>query len=247
MTSLAAPSPLLAVLDSAGEPQALEGGRRLPLDQPDRAWLVEGGAVDIHARQRDGGGMRDFLFQVPAGGLLFGGEAHPDLALMAMAGPDVRLHPLSLPGAGLSTEAARVLAPKVDDWIKGLAAALARAVVPRDRPQRGLAGGERLERAGEQTLVARQGVVWARLELGRGRFVDLVEVFAGGMVPLTQSCWLRPGEDAALRGYSTVALLRAAGWSRRVSSANRLAAQVLAHDFGGRAEREARRLTERAE
>ena len=118
-----------------GSPVAGEGNRPLPLTDPRGVWLLESGKVNVFsvAIKGDGvAGARDFLFEVEAGGLLFGlnPEGPEDeneeekIALLAAGLPGTRLWRVELDvfirRLKLSGGADMFLLP-LERWVKALA------------------------------------------------------------------------------------------------------------------------------
>ena len=190
-----------------GEAFAGGGNRPIRLDDPDEAWYVAEGAVDLFVAQRtDDDSEADFkqLLRRQAGELLFGiapqEGATSTFVAKGLPGSELRRLPL---GALAEPAAAPELVEQVDSWVAGIAATIARGVEPRPRSDISAASADEvLEVAGESVLTTRSGVAWARTTEGSIAFLDDGEPSDEGFVPLTPDAWGR------VYGPAKVALTR---------------------------------------
>ena len=198
-----APGGLGRIALSKGEAFAGGGNRPIELSDPETVWYVVRGAVDVFVAQRSGDeAASDFkqVLRVGAGRLLFGIAPDEDGAgqvcvAKGLPGAELRRVPrAAFAGPG----AAGPLAGQIDAWIVDFAAAIARAVVPRPRPERFLTSGEEVDAAGEGVLATRRGVVWVSSPEQDAAFLGASEASGGdpGFMPVTADAWItlfRPG------------------------------------------------------
>src|SRR5688572_877412 len=127
---------------TAGESlREMAGNRPLPLDDPECAWLVCAGSVDVFAVASlpdQAAGARAHLFRAGEGRLLFGvgpGDG-PNLPnLLAVGLPGSQVAPVSLArlqALGSDPAFAGRVGALLDGWIEGLTAGLARRPAPQN-------------------------------------------------------------------------------------------------------------------
>ena len=212
-----APDSLREIALAHGEPFIGGGNRPIRLSDPETLWYVVKGAMDIFAAQRSADGeASDFrqLLRAGAGRWIFGIANQEDLSTsmyIAKGLPDTELRCVprtALAGPGT----AGLLAEQVDAWITDLAAAIAREVEPRPRPQRFLAAGEEVEAAAENVLSTRRGVVWVSTPVGNAAFLDTGEPTGSGpgFIPVSAGSWIRLFHPCRL-AVTTSAALEARG------------------------------------
>ena len=205
---------------------ALELGERvpcagnLPLDMadPQHAWFIQEGAVDLFLTEwRDGveQSAPQHLMRTDTGRLLLGVEPQVEdttLELIAKGLPGTVLR--RMPVASLDTLRNAELAEQVDAWLTDVSAVLSRGIVDRPRPDLLVEPGKTLE-AQAGTLSARRGVAWvSELPLGSGLFMGLLDVGQDlpdqpsgcSALPLTPSLWLTVTDDVAVSAQSSEAL-----------------------------------------
>lgn len=240
----------------ADEARSLGGGAAVNLDDAERCWIVESGSVDIFALRggEDGrSGVREFLFQVPKGGVLFGGgeRSGAGIRLVAVGWEDSRLTPVDLSAtvAAFDAASAKLLAPALDIWVGGLCEGVARHIALRVPAKSWLGPQDELTVAGEARLAGRKGVVWAHLTAGRVRIADIEEVSAekdAMLVPLSPHLWLKAEGEVSLKGYSTAAFLQSPGWRKRLEAFHGIVLACLVYNFRNLLAKEEERLKERA-
>ncbi len=154
---------------AVGEIVPAAGNRPVILDDPDVAWLVQSGTLDIFVAEHAGGDVASaFKHAVRTGNgrWAFGTTGHDrPLRLIGKGLPDTVL--LRVPVRGLlqlvashpeSDSATASLIDAVDAWIEDLGAAVSREIKPRPRVDRCLPPTGSLEVDG--VLTADRGVVW---------------------------------------------------------------------------------------
>ena len=197
----------------------LAGNAPLVLDSDREVWLVEEGRTEIFAVSRQGAGPRIHLSTVNAGQLLCGfapvaggggfgllAVGHPGTRLRRL--PETRLRELARDPA-----AAADLAARLDGWLAGLFAEIARSAAPKAfeelRP-----GAETLLAEAGRTARAREGVAWVRHVDGSSRLLgeERLALADGDLVPVPEGIWLVSAGEARLASFGTEAVLRDEGF-----------------------------------
>ena len=194
------------------------GNLPVAIDDPEFAWFIESGTVDLFLIERRDGveqSAPQHLLRAVAGRLLPGVAPQDDgtaLLLVAKGLPGTVLR--RIPAAHLAAIRNAELAEQVDAWLLDVSAMLARDVPYRPPPDALLEPGAP---AGAQsgTLAARRGVVWVTgLPPGAGVFMDLIDPADGGedtpdaetALPLTPASWLTLAEERRLVVASSTTL-----------------------------------------
>jgi NHLM bacteriocin system ABC transporter ATP-binding protein len=242
----------LSALADEGTTREVAGNAPLWLDDPDSAWLVRSGPVDVFAvpPPHDGvAGARRHLFRAEVGQLLCGVAGPQDRPrLLAVGGPGsqvVSLRREQLVGLTGRPE----LAALVNGWVRGLTAGVAHGRAP-GKVKR-LEAGKQLElAAGGATSPARR-ILWARHVQGASCFLGKAELplkAEDGFVPLTAASWLVAGaEGARLEVVTTEALLGDPGWGAALDRFHRLVLACVALNLEEAGAAERARLERRAE
>ena len=211
-------------LARAGEAVTLGGSQVLLLDQPEWAYFVAEGHVEVFtATLRDGRplGARQHFITVSAGQLFFGlpGGVVGDAGFLATgkAGTHVR----RLPRADLARRAADArarphLVALVEQWLLALEARLTREVFPRPDCQVRLAPGTPARLAPGQRACGEPGLAWLPPGGGSLLYVDMQPLDERpAAFPLGPRGWVeRPGTESAeleLLPLGTAELLLAGG------------------------------------
>ena len=230
------------LFEARGEPTEAGANTPILLEDPESAWLVTRGRLNVFAvNVVDGApsGPRNYLFTAETGGLLLGVEpewaAEVGLLAVGTVGAEALRLPLSelKAGAGLGSE----MRTLVDDYISCFSA----AVSDRGQPQADVLlseAGERELRPGAR-VSARRDVVWATVREGELCFAaeESLSVRPGdGPFPVAPGAWLvsagastlvvQPGAELAengalwggLRTFQRVSL----EWADRVLEADRV-------------------------
>lgn len=227
----AIPEPL-ARLAARSETVDVAGNRPLTLDGTDACYLVLRGTVDVFLaeRQSDGAaGMRQHLFSVGAGQLLFGidcSESLADIGFMATGLPGTLLASLTVPDM-LIRGGMDVVSP-VEAWVAALSAAITRPMVPRPRSDEAVYPGEGAPAGGRRRVCAAQDVVWCLPDADGALFADVESMEPDGPAfPLTRDSWAALPEGVGLRGRTTVDLLASGELMAALHRFHALAVQVL--------------------
>ncbi len=182
---------------------AFTSAANLPVDigDPDFAWFIESGAVDLFLIESQEGveqSAPQHVLRAGAGRLLPGVAPHHDetsLGLIAKGLPGTVLR--RLPSSRLEAIGSAELAGQVDAWLLDISAMLVRGVAHHPRMDALLESGEG-PAARSGTLAARRGAVWVTgLPPGAGLFMDLIDPAesetdpddAGRALPLTPATW----------------------------------------------------------
>ena len=208
-----APGGLEEIALAQGETFIGGGNRPIRLSGPEAVWYVVEGAVDIFAAQRSADEeASDFrqLLRAGAGRLIFSVADEGDLSTsvyIAKGLPDTELR--CVPRTAFTgPRVAGLLADQVDAWVTDFAAAIAREVAPRPRPERFLAEGEDVEVTSENVLTTRHGVVWVSTPVGNAAFLDTGEPTGDGpgFIPVSVHSWIRLFQPSRLTVTSSAAL-----------------------------------------
>ncbi|MBR0796031.1 NHLP bacteriocin export ABC transporter permease/ATPase subunit [Bradyrhizobium jicamae] len=179
----AAPTPRRAAIDPR---------HPILLDERDQVLEVSAGHVDIFAVETDG--VRHHLLRCEVGQVIL--DLHSacersaiPLRIVAVGGPDAEI--VTVPRSEFATD-------RISGWITRLSTLAARSARPADASE--LIGGETRElHPGERCRGPKRSIVWARIETGSVKVLDLdLELEAGELsVPLTAEIWLEAGEDGS--------------------------------------------------
>ena len=206
------PDVLAGIALARGEAFAGGGNRPVRLSDPETVWYVVRGAVDVFVAQRSGDeAASDYqqLLRVGPGRLLFGIAREEDASEVCIArglpGAELRRVPRA---AFAVPRAAGPLAGQVDSWIVDFAAAIARRMTPRPRPERFLTTGEETGVVSESVLATRRGVVWVSCPAGGAALFGTGEPAGGGagFLPVTADGWISLFRPARLTTASSGAL-----------------------------------------
>ena len=189
--------PLADIALAHGEPFVGGGNRPLLLSDPEMVWYVVSGAVDVFvAEDTEGESPANFrqLLRAGPGRLVFGIGREEGISLSAYIGkglPDTQLRHVPR-SAFTGPEVAEPVAAQVDAWVTDVAAAIARDVVPRPRPERFLSAGDEAGEVSERILSTRRGVVWVSCPRGSAAFLDTGEATADGpgLLPMSVHSWI---------------------------------------------------------
>ncbi|MCY3620125.1 MAG: ATP-binding cassette domain-containing protein [Gammaproteobacteria bacterium] len=201
------------------------GNLPVELDDPDSAWFIDQGAVNLFLVE-----FKDGVEQAPprhllrreSGWLLPGvaadeqdGDEGTTLSLVAKGLPGTLLR--RLPASRLGEVDPAELAEQTDTWLTAITDALSRFVGRIPRPTALAEPGLTLDLAPPCTLSVRRGVVWVpQPPPGASTFMDIVdlaeqaEAGRGGdaVIPLTRTSWLSVFDETTLSGKSTESLAR---------------------------------------
>ena len=201
------------------------GNRPVRFDDPDSAWFIERGTVDLFLVEFADGveqAAPQHLLRRESGRLLPGvtpdGRDDDDkgttLSLVAKGLPGTLLR--RLPASLLSEVHPAELAEQTDTWLTDITDTLSRFASRLPRPT-ALAEPGPIRIEGPCTLSVRRDVVWvSEPPRGASLFMDMVDLAelsgAGGrpeaVIPLTRTSWLTLSDEATVSGKSTEALAR---------------------------------------
>ena len=201
------------------------GNLPVELDDPDNAWFIDRGAVDLFLLEFKDGvehAPPQHLLRCQSGRLLPG--VAPDeqddyqkdttLRLIAKGLPGTLLK--RLPSSLLSEVDPANLAEQTDTWLTAITKGLSRFVSHLPRPT-ALAEPGLTQTLAPCTLSVQRGVVWVSEESGRSTlFMDMIDqaqlAEASGphqaVIPLTRTSWLTLFNEATVSGKSTETLAR---------------------------------------
>ena len=201
------------------------GNLPVELDDPDNAWFIDRGAVDLFLLEFKDGvehAPPQHLLRCQSGRLLPG--VAPDeqddyqkdttLRLIAKGLPGTLLK--RLPSSLLSKVDPANLAEQTDTWLTAITKGLSRFVSHLPRPT-ALAEPGLTQTLAPCTLSVQRGVVWVSEESGRSTlFMDMIDqaqlAEASGphqaVIPLTRTSWLTLFNEATVSGKSTETLAR---------------------------------------
>ena len=209
----------------------------LPVDigDPEFAWFIESGAVDLFLVERQGGveqSAPQHMLRARAGRLLPGTAPQEDVHFAGviakgLPGTTLRRLPVSRLGAIRRTE----LAEQVDAWLMDISAMLVRDVTHHPRTDALLDTGEApMTRHG--TLAVRRGVVWiTELAPHAGLFMGLIDPAQSETgpnasecaLPLTPATWFSLTREVRVSTASSVELAERRTLLPAVNAFNRIA------------------------
>ena len=189
-----APDQLAALAVSLGEAVASAGNRPIGLDDPQIAYFVERGSLDVFLTEyEDGHTTSSFKHVLRAGpNRLVFGVGGDSLIAVAKGLPGCQLRRVRLESL-LRDDIGEALVAQVDAWLAAFAAAVAADIAPRPHPHadRLLSPGERLDAEAGYALIARKEVIWIASE-GHAELFGTEEPDPNGtgLMPLTPESWL---------------------------------------------------------
>ena len=186
---------------SVGEPHRAQANQPKILDEPQAAWFVEKGAIDVfvvkYARGRFQSAFKHLL-RLESGRIAFGAPASDSghsLRLVAKGLPESVLRRIEISTLVEKAERAEgpttaALVTQVDAWIEDFASAVAREVAPRPRVECRLVPGLPVEACGIAS--SEHGVAWLAGGKVDAAFLEVAEPEPGapGLVPVTRDSWL---------------------------------------------------------
>lgn len=190
----------------------------LPLDMgdPQFAWFIDKGAVDLFLVERRDGveqSAPQHLLRADSGRLLPGvapQAGNTTLGLIAKGVPGTVLRRLPIAGLGAIRNAE--LAEQIDEWLMDVSAMLSRDVPQLPRPDVLVEPGQ-TPAARNGTFSAQRGAVWvSELPSGAALFMSLIEPAesrgetSAVAIPLTSDSWLTLMEPAQLSTRSSETL-----------------------------------------
>jgi NHLM bacteriocin system ABC transporter ATP-binding protein len=239
----------------AGTSRAVAGNTPFLIDDPARCVVVLRGEVDLFLVPLEEGrpvGLRQHLFSLGEGGLLFGVDsatALPPAGLLVVGQVGTVVAELDLAtlrGWAAEPALAPCLAGALEDWVNGLSAAMTRPILPRPRLEDMLHPGEARDLPAGRRMGCTRGVAW----LAPGPpalFLDTGEVEPGETLPLAAGAWMERTEPSRLASRDTEAALRDGPAWAGLGTLHRLLLDILPLNLRLAAADEANRLRLRAE
>lgn len=205
-------------LTAQGQIQRRGGNQPLRLDDPNQAWLVREGQIElflVNLAEDRAEGARHHLATVTTGGLLLGiaADGLADFALLAVPHVDTEL--LELPFAVLATESSAAdvipaLAPALEIWLRALSSGMARWATPRPHIDYGLGVAETLAVPADRRCSGQHALAWVRLKPETSIFLDIQDLppTDGELTfPLAPEAWLLASAALELHSRPTAAAL----------------------------------------
>lgn len=218
MTLLGQRSRLASVALADGPATEIGGNQPVRLDDPDSAWFVEQGALDVFlVEQNDDEVVSSprHVLRVMEGGLAFGvAETGVSLIAFGRGLPESKIRRVASQRL-LEEDCAQEVAAQADWWVSQFSTAVASLIEPRPRTDVLLDPGclgEPLEAEAGVVLSARSsGVLWVSAEpLGAIAYLGTERpVQEGtGLVPLNAAAWLTVQGPGRIMGVSSLDLQR---------------------------------------
>lgn len=207
-----------------GRTETRGGNQAILLDDPEQAWCVLQGEVELFlvSRTPDGrDGSRHHLASVGTGGMLLGIEVDEWAGFVLLAVPHVDTELIAWPLELLRTESTAddlrpALGLALEQWLHALSLGMSKWATPRPVVDIGLAVEEPFTVPAHRRCSARHDLIWVRLPATAGVFLDIQELppSAGELIfPLSREAWLLMTTELELCGRSTDAMLRdGAAW-----------------------------------
>ena len=203
--TLNAPDQLAALAVSLGEAVASAGNRPIGLDDPQIAYFVERGSLDVFLTEyEDDHTTSSFkhIVRVDAGRLVFG-VGGDSLIAVAKGLPGCQLRRVRLDSL-LRDDIGEALVAQVDAWLAAFAAAVAPTLNRILVSNRLISPGERLDAEAGCVLTARAQVTWIASE-GHAEFLGTEEPAPNGtgLMPLAPASWLTLSEPVGTTALSS--------------------------------------------
>jgi NHLM bacteriocin system ABC transporter ATP-binding protein len=191
----------------------VEANKPFLLNEPDNAWVVFSGSVDVFAVPVQDGravGARSHIFRGEAGQLLLGMDLDhygKGIGLLVSGMPETRVLKLRL--SRLKSMAGNLeyrapVAVMLEAWATGLLSGLSKEVVPKEHIL--LEAGQETVPRETQVAVPKRGLLWVRPLEGNAHFMGNVELGWDGKecyMPAASFTWLRPVDQTRLHAIST--------------------------------------------
>ncbi|MCE2448137.1 MAG: NHLP bacteriocin export ABC transporter permease/ATPase subunit [Candidatus Latescibacteria bacterium] len=207
------PNRLAALAVSLGETISSAGNRPIHLDDPQIAYFVERGTLDVFLTEREDDRTTSsfkHVLRAGPGRLVFGvGEDARETSLITVGKglPGCQLRRVQLTSL-LQDGADDALASQVDAWLAAFAAAVVADIELHPHPNLLISPGEQVDAEAGCVLMARADVTWIAAE-GNAAFLGTEEPEANdtGLMPLTPESWLTLSKPTSATGLSSQNLL----------------------------------------
>ena len=196
---------LLKLRYKEGKIRVVEGNRPLLLNDPDSAWIVYAGTVDLFSVRMKAGQIastRNHLFRGGVGQLLLGINDHDEsknneeMVLLVSGTPGTTV--LELPKTRLlalaeDIEYEALIVAMLEDWITGLSSGVFTELLP--KTYRLLEAGKTLQDESDAPMIVtpKKGVVWLQMEEGQALLEGeptLALTSIQPLLPLAHFVWL---------------------------------------------------------
>jgi NHLM bacteriocin system ABC transporter ATP-binding protein len=194
-------------IEDAGESVSIAGSQAILLDDPDFAYCVVSGKVEVFTVGLQEGrplGARNHFLTVPAGEAFFGmppDEAQESAFLAtSKSGVDIRrIRREELTAMAGDAQAAKQVARLLDGWLLALSTRLTRDISSRPFTDVTLAPGAAASVGPGKRARPAEGVVWVDADPGRLLYIGLAALSPdeARAFPLTASAWVEPAGDGS--------------------------------------------------
>ncbi|MEM7114702.1 MAG: NHLP bacteriocin export ABC transporter permease/ATPase subunit [Chloroflexota bacterium] len=187
------------------------------LDQPETAWVVYRGKVDIFSVAiADGAaiGTRTHVMRLESGqaffGMSLGNAQHGLLAVGHAETTLIQLRRSSLQKLTISVDFRLAIVEMLDGWVTGLYAGLNQTLMPKaSAVDVAIKPKDKLDLAETAVVSPQRGVVWIRQEGGTLSLIGEQSLtFASGILPLAATAWLQANRATMLQGLTTQQFLQ---------------------------------------
>ncbi len=244
-------------LRAASTGVAHTGREPLRVDDPDTAWWVEAGTIDVFAVPADEGklaGAREHLYRVEAGQVFFGMDPAAigaGWSMIAVATSGTRL--MALPWKtfvefGTEGRVGEALVELADSWISTVTRGARKGMQPKQYLP--LRHGESQAVPKEQAFFPIDRLAFIRILEGEAVFLsdDLLRVDANaGLLPLRDDAWLRAIGDCRVECLAPDAALGDPGFWEGLRAYHSLIVRASLHEFERVATHETARMKIKAE
>ena len=199
------PNRLAALAASLGEAISSAGNRPVRLDDPQFAYFVERGTLDVFLTEYEDGRITSsfkHVLRAGAGRLVFG-VGKDSFITVAKGLPGCQLRRVRLESL-LQDDAGAALAAQVDAWLAAFAAAVVSDIELHPYPDLLIRPGEQVKAEAGWVLMARAEVTWIAVA-GNAEFLGTEEPEANstGLVPITPESWLTLSKPTSATGLSS--------------------------------------------
>ena len=190
-----------------GTRRELDASAPLPVSNPDRAWFVAEGRLDVFLVREGGELGRDHCFSTTSGQVLYGLDPVDGHSLLAVGVPGTVICEIGRDVLARAPEKERVRL--VEDHLDNLARGLVGAIEA--TPQASVPLLPDADAPMERLAVARpvEDAVWVRHKNGGSLYLGMEEIDeASGWFPVDPATWLQAMADSELEVESTAQRLR---------------------------------------
>ena len=246
---------LNTALEAEGASLELTEGDLYHFNGSNTVWFLMEGMIEVFAIQRKNGvqtGPRDHLCVLQSGSLIWGidqSQTQDGIHLLGLCASNARL--IQVSAATLDRRGAELslfdpIAKALDAWITGLSQGVTKHISPRKPTRVSLAAGEEIAVKETDRIFSHKGVTWAQLMDGNGHYIDIKEIAAGSLIPLTSRGWMRAGSIQTVRGQTTKAVLASMRISWHMNLFHERVFHTLAYGFRNARSAEITQLTRRS-